>query len=114
RRLVPHPIYAEAMRTAFKMSADGATPTAIAAHLTAAGVPSNGGKPTVWQGGRIRRLLENRVYLGEARNGHGDVNTLAHEPIVDSRTWKLAQRKHGPYIMSTEAANVLTGMVRFA
>jgi DNA invertase Pin-like site-specific DNA recombinase len=41
----------------------------------------------------VRKLIANRVYLGEARSGNM-VNAAAHEALVDPATWRAAQ-PHG-------------------
>src|SRR5204863_1931716 len=64
-RLVRDPVHSAALLEAFKMAAQGDTYSRVAAHLTDAGVPSHG-NAIVWQPNRIKRLLANRVYLGEA------------------------------------------------
>jgi DNA invertase Pin-like site-specific DNA recombinase len=91
-RLVPNGKSAETIRNAFSMAAQGDTYSMIAAYLNERQLPTWGGDG-VWQPNRIRRLLANRVYLGEARSGNGHVNPTAHEPLVDAGTFELAQRQ---------------------
>src|SRR5206468_4252209 len=91
RRLEPHPRHGEALAEAFAMAARGETYTRIADYLTERRVPI-GGRRSVWEANRVRRMLANRVYLGEARSGHGDINEGAHEPLVDAGTFLLAPR----------------------
>ena len=87
RRLVPDPIHAPHVRKAFEMAGAGESSATIGRYLTEQGV-GNGR----FLSHRVPRLLANRVYLGEARSGAGVVNTAAHEPLVDERTFMLAQR----------------------
>ena len=75
------------------MGARGESYSAIADHLTSNLIPIAGNSRSVWQPYRIKRLLANRVYLGEARSGDGIANMEAHEPLVDAATWTLAQRQ---------------------
>src|SRR5579862_5270510 len=111
RRLIPHPEHANAVREAFTMAALGEPYARIADHLTKAHV-ANGNGSKVWLPNRIKRLLKNRVYLGEARYGE-ITNPNAHEPLVDARTWTLAQRTPtGPSLTSTNT--LLAGLVRCA
>src|SRR5207253_544384 len=98
---------------AFKRAANGEKPNKIAAYLTEAGLPL-GGKVGVWESSRIARLLANRVYLGEARNGHGDVNAKAHPPLVDPLTWNLAQRPPTGPTISNQETRLLAGLCRCA
>ncbi|HET8894451.1 MAG TPA: recombinase family protein [Gaiellaceae bacterium] len=113
RRLVVAPRHGRAVLKAFKMAAKGEPYARIAAYLTEKHVPSGDNAAPVWQANRIKRLLANRVYLGEARNGHGDVNTTAHEALVDELTWNLAQRASRPGITES-AGTLLAGLCRCA
>lgn len=47
--------------------------------------------PGRWTTFQARRLLSNRVYLGESRHGDDLVNPEAHEPLVPLGTWIAAQ-----------------------
>ncbi len=125
RRLTPHPVYAETMREAFAMAARGARDSEIARFLNGRRLPSysikNGEKPTYWQASRIPRLLANRVYLGEARSGSGNVRADAHDPLVDEETFLLAQRGRSggqdlrqPNRSTTAPPSILSGIVRCA
>jgi hypothetical protein len=95
------------------MAAAGEPYAHIAALLNERKV-SSGDTAVVWQANRIKRLLANRVYLGEARSGNGHVNIGAHEPLTDEATWLLAQRE--PARTAAPAANVslLAGLCRCA
>ncbi len=93
RRLVPDPVHGPVVAEAFAMGARGESYSAIADHLTSNLIPIAGNSRSVWQPYRIKRLLANRVYLGEARSGDGIANMEAHEPLVDAATWTLAQRQ---------------------
>ena len=66
---------------------------------------------------RVPRLLANRVYLVEARSGAGVVNPDAHEPLVDERTFMLAQRSRDDGLRQPGAGRAiapLAGIVRCA
>lgn len=106
RRLVPDPATADTIREAYRMAASGEAPARIAEYMSANGVPmlSN----------RVRRLLANRVYLGEARSGHGDVNPNAHEALVPLVVWNQAQSKSDRPAVTGRADNLLAGLVRCA
>ena len=112
RRLVPDPVCAGHVREAFSMAATGESSATIAAYLTARGV-GNGR----FLSHRVPRLLANRVYLGEARSGAGVVNAAAHEPLVDERTFMLAQRGRADGLRQPNAGRAiapLAGIVRCA
>ncbi len=116
RRLSPDPKHGAAITEAFKLAAHGEKYNRIAAYLTEVGLPSgpDGGAATVWESNRIKRLLANRVYLGEARNGHGDVNPDGHPPLVDPLTWNLAQRPSSGPTINKQATRMLAGLCRCA
>jgi hypothetical protein len=44
-----------------------------------------------WEAFQTRRLLANRVYIGESRHGDELVNPDAHEPLVSLGAWIAAQ-----------------------
>jgi hypothetical protein len=93
----------------FQMAADGVGYTQIADYLTERGFPS-GGSAAVWQSNRIRRILENRVYLGEARYGE-IVKKGAHPALVSPDVWALAQREQTHHARRS-AVTLLAGLVR--
>ncbi len=111
--LVPDPDHAKAVSEAFSMAAAGEPYARIAALLNEYRVPS-GDKAVVWQANRIKRLLANRVYLGEARSGNGHVNVDAHQPLTDETTFLLAQRKPDRVATPAAAVSVLAGLCRCA
>jgi site-specific DNA recombinase len=100
RRLVPDE-RADEVRRAFARRGAGESVLAIAHDLamTPAGV---------------RRLLSNRVYLGELRLGR-HLNAAAHAPLVSEDTWLAAQRARAPRPpRSAEPVALLAGLVRCA
>lgn len=113
RRLERHPRHGEALAEAFAMAARGETYSRIADYLTDRRVPI-GARLSVWEPSRVRRLLANRVYLGEARSGHGDINAGAHEPLVDAGTFLLAQRAKPSPELTAKVENLLAGLCRCA
>lgn len=115
RRLVLDAVHAPVVAEAFAMAARGDSYSAIADHLTGGHVPIAGNGKSVWQPYRIKRLLANRVYLGEARSGEGIANAEAHEPLVDAATWTLAQRQPTTERRpSARAVSLLAGICRCA
>ncbi len=59
-----------------------------------------------------RRLLSNRVYLGEVRHATAGRNLKAHEPLTDLGTWTAAQIK--PRQRARSVAYPLSGIARCA
>jgi site-specific DNA recombinase len=115
-RLAPHEYHGKTITRAYKMAAEGASPTSIARFLNERKLPSgDNGHETVWKASRIKRLLANRVYLGQARYG-SIVNNEAHEPLTDETTWLLAQRKqeNPPTAIRESSTYLLSGFVRCA
>jgi DNA invertase Pin-like site-specific DNA recombinase/transcription elongation GreA/GreB family factor len=90
RRLVPSE-YAPIVEEAFRLRAEeGYNWHQLARFLTEQGLPTQTGGP--WQIPSARRMIANRAYLGEVR--HGDlVKKDAHQPLVDERRFRLANRK---------------------
>jgi DNA invertase Pin-like site-specific DNA recombinase len=112
RRLEPHPKHGKTIREAFEMAARGEPYSRIANYLNERELPSDNGR-TFWGSNRIRRLLANRVYLGEARYG-SIVNPEGHEPIVSPEAWALAQRQPVGPALSERSEYLLTGLCRCA
>jgi DNA invertase Pin-like site-specific DNA recombinase len=114
RILEPHPRHGATLEEAFAMAARGDTYTRIAGYLTDRKLPTAGNRAAVWEPNRVRRLLANRVYLGEARSGHGDINASAHPPLVDAGTFLLAQRAKPAPELTQHVENLLAGLCRCA
>jgi site-specific DNA recombinase len=109
-RLSPHPRDGQTIAKAFSMAAEGESYSAIATYLNQRGLSGS----ETWQPNRIKRLLANRVYLGEARYGE-ITNPDAHEPLVDEVTWSVAQRyRPETPTLGKNATNLLAGLVRCA
>lgn len=87
--LEPDPAYTEAIREAFERRAAGDGWKKVAGFLTDRGVVGPYGAGT-WTQGAAKSLIENRVYLGEARSGRF-VNVAAHEPLVGRQLWEQCQ-----------------------
>jgi DNA invertase Pin-like site-specific DNA recombinase len=113
RRLVPDPVHAETIREAFKMAASGEAYVRISNYLTEKKLPVGGNGESIWASNRIKRLLANRVYLGEARSGKGMTNTEAHEPLVDQTTFSRAQRAQSQ-ALTENVETLLAGLCRCA
>jgi len=64
-QIVVNPKQAETVKLIFRLFLQGKTPHAIAAHLTAQGVKTPGGKDT-WSQQTVRRMLSNEKYKGDA------------------------------------------------
>jgi len=95
----------------FRRKARGDSWNELAAVLEGAGVMTPYGSAS-WTAGSMKSILENRVYLGEARSGE-HVLAAAHEPLTDEVTWRSAQRvKQTP--SSRKGASLLAGILRCA
>jgi DNA invertase Pin-like site-specific DNA recombinase len=99
RCLVPNH-EADAVRQAFRARVDGEPISAIARRL---GMTTSG----------ARKMLANRVYLGELRVGD-HVNPNAHEALVDEATFRAAQRPQPRPATSTNGPALLAGLARCA
>jgi DNA invertase Pin-like site-specific DNA recombinase len=69
----------------------------LARYLTEVGAPgirerASGKKATAWRDTSVRSVIENKVYLGEARAGKL-VRKNAHPALVDETTFRRANRK---------------------
>lgn len=92
--LVPGPVEeVEAVQAAFKMAAEGASPTPIAAHLRHIGAPTP--RSGRWSRSAVRYLLRNASYCGDLVWGKKTDRTTyhnTHEAIIDRTTWNKTQR----------------------
>lgn len=113
RRLAPHSKHGKTIAKAFEMAAAGDPYARIAAYLNERQLPV-AGVEGFWQPNRIKRLLANRVYLGEARSGHGHANPNAHKALTDLVTFQLAQRDRKGPIVTNSAEALLAGICRCA
>jgi len=111
RSLEPHPEFAGVITDLFRRRAGGASWHELCDYMNASGVVGPWGDNR-WLSQTIQQLIQNRVYLGEARSGEF-VNTTAHEPLIDRLTWEAAQRAPGRQPARGEPA-LLTGLVRCA
>jgi site-specific DNA recombinase len=90
RRFVPDPVAAKVIAEAFRMRARGDSFQSISDFLATRKVrPSTGNE--LWSRQGVRAMLQNRVYLGEARGPHGALNVLAHKAIVTTDEFAAAQ-----------------------
>lgn len=64
-----------------------------------------------WTPFMVRRLLSNRVYLGESRHGEDLVNPKAHEPLVTLGNW-LAAQFDGAFKRGPSGRYPLSGIAR--
>jgi site-specific DNA recombinase len=109
KRLVPG-TQAAAIRKAFLMRAAHHSRTDIALFLDKAAPRPNGGR---WTGEKVQRVIENRVYLGEAYRG-SVVNREAHEPLVDATEWQQANLVAVRSSPRSKKPNLLGGIARCA
>jgi len=95
----------------FRRKAGGASWGELAGVLEDAGVETPYGS-VHWTPGALQSVLENRVYLGEARSGE-HVLPGAHIPLTDEATWRAAQRAKGR-ATAREGISLLAGLLRCA
>jgi site-specific DNA recombinase len=114
-RLVQVEPAASAVREVFRRRALGASYADLARFLEGEGVFPPTGNPH-WSGNGVAGLLQNRVYLGEARAG-SLVNPNAHEPIVSQAEFDAAQGQKTLLAtpeLSLSAEALLKGIARCA
>lgn len=106
------PEEAETVRLIYTMFLQGKTPTAIAKHLTAQGVPTPGGKER-WQPAVVESILSNEKYKGDAllqktfttdfltkrtKPNEGEVPqfyvTDSHDGIIDPEDFDMVQAEY--------------------
>jgi site-specific DNA recombinase len=94
--------YADTIRQAFELRANGASQSEIARHLITGGVPTARSRRAAssWDLRAVQHLLQNRVYLGEARSGTY-IKEGAHEPLVSRALFRAVQERKG----TTKAAS---------
>jgi DNA invertase Pin-like site-specific DNA recombinase len=88
--------HAAAVKAAFEMRAKGASQAEIARHLIETGVPTvwSHRASSSWSIRAVQLLLQNRVYLGEARSG-AYVKKDAHEALVTRALFRAVQDRKG-------------------
>ncbi|HEY3759084.1 MAG TPA: recombinase family protein [Solirubrobacteraceae bacterium] len=109
RRLVPG-AQAPAIREAFVLRGAHRTRTEIARHLDETAPRPKGGR---WTAEKVQRVIESRVYLGEARRGEA-VNREAHPPLVSAAEWQRANLAPVRSSPRSRKPNLLGGIARCA
>jgi site-specific DNA recombinase len=105
------PVAGPAITKSFAMRAQGRSWADMARHLQDSGVKTAWGN-VQWTGASCRGIIQNRVYLGEARHGEY-VMPGAHPALTDEVTWRRAnQSGHRPFKPVGEAPSVLQGLMR--
>jgi site-specific DNA recombinase len=107
-RLHPDPQAAPVLVRVFKERAEGATVQSIADSLNESGLKTGKGS-SQFVHVSVRRMLKNRVYLGETKS-KDHVNPEAHRPLVDEATWQRAQRPN--HYANERRATLLGGLLR--
>lgn len=111
RRLEPHPQFRTVITEVFRRRAGGASWHELCGYLNDSGVIGPWGENR-WLPETVQQLIQNRVYLGEARSGDF-VNRSAHEPLIDRLTWEASQRAPRRQPPRGDPA-LLAGLVRCA
>jgi site-specific DNA recombinase len=97
RKLALDPPRDAAMREAFEMRAAGATIAAVHGYITDNGIRHTVKKRSVtYTPAAVRKMLANRVYLGEVHHGKQLPNLEAHDAIVSKDLFDRVQRKTLP------------------
>jgi hypothetical protein len=94
----------------FRRRAAGETLMDLCRRLETEGVVTPYGN-AVWNPTSVRRMLSNRVYLGEARSG-AFVNPGAHAPLIDAVTFQEAQSPRVSTPRRGSEPSLLGGLVR--
>ena len=93
-RLMPAEKTADLVRRLFERRADGEGISALARWITTEGqklgLQTSDGRPFTMSDVAVRKLLRNRVYLGQARQGKY-TKEAAHEPLVERRLFDEVQ-----------------------
>jgi site-specific DNA recombinase len=111
-RLVVVPEYAEVVREAFELRANGGSWGAVRDLLNEHGVPTATGN--AWIERTASRLLGNRTLLGEVRFGEM-VNKDAHDPIISVPLFNKVQRTRGDWApRARKEPALLAGILRCA
>lgn len=113
--LEPHPVDSKVIRKIFELRAAGGSWKAITDLLNAEGV-SGPYKAAQWTTRAACHIIENRVYLGEARSGTF-TNAEAHPPLVTRDLFDAAQRAHAEpasRVLDPMDPPLLTGLLRCA
>jgi DNA invertase Pin-like site-specific DNA recombinase len=116
RRLLPEEPAASVVAEVFRRRAVGASYTDLARFLEAKGVSPPTGNPH-WSTTGVAGLLQNPVYLGQARSG-SITKEGAHEPLVSRAEWDAAQTSRTVlqprHTESVAAQALLGGLIRCA
>lgn len=122
-RLVPDPKTAPVVQDGFRIAAAKGLHAATEHFRSSRATRSfrhprrgNGTHERYWDAQAVKRIVANRVYLGEIRYGKAPPNTEAHEPLVDLATWTKANWRlaEGSVRVSAPASYPLSGVVRCA
>jgi site-specific DNA recombinase len=111
RILEPDPEVAPVIRELFRRRAAGISWGQLAKFLEENKVVSPWGNKN-WTGASVRKIIRNRVYLGETRHGALS-NPEAHEKIVTLDEWQAADKVRGVTpVRSFDGAGLLSGLLR--
>lgn len=99
------------IREVFLAKADGASWRELGRLLEDAGVQTPYGADR-WQAGSLRKLIANRVYLGEARSGEFVLRD-AHDALLNESEWQAAQFA-GVKSVGAGGGALLAGLIRCA
>jgi DNA invertase Pin-like site-specific DNA recombinase len=109
-RLEPEPRAAKAIAECFRRRASGASWRELADLLESRGVVGPYGSAN-WTTGAVKKMITNRVYLGEARHGEFH-NKDAHKPIVSEADFAAAQAARSASTPRSADGALLSGLLR--
>jgi len=88
----PHPMNHAGLLLAFQVAAEGASDAEVARRLNAAGYRTSGNRGmNLFTKDTVRRMLQNRFYLGELPDDKGTWLKGKHQPLLDVELFERAQ-----------------------
>jgi DNA invertase Pin-like site-specific DNA recombinase len=111
-RLVRESKAAKAVRMLFRRRVAGDGWKVLADKMTATGILTPYGNAH-WTAGAVKKVISNRVYLGEARSGSYELAD-AHEPLIDVELWDAAQAARPRPTSRVREVALLGGLCRCA
>jgi DNA invertase Pin-like site-specific DNA recombinase len=90
---VPDPETYPGLLLAFRLAAEGKSDREVAEALNASEYRTSGNRGrNLFTKDTVCRLLQNRFYLGELPDDHGDWMSAAHQPVLDAELFGQAQQ----------------------
>lgn len=112
-RLEADPVTGPLVTRLFRLRAGGASSGELARILNKAQVRTAHGSP-LWRSSSVTKMLDNRVYLGEARAARDIVCPDAHQPLVTPDVFAAAGRTKPRAYPRGSHGDLLLGLIRCA